>query len=331
MKRHRIAAAAFAAMGLLAAWPASADCVLKAVPIPVKMKGLRPLVAAKINGKEAEFLLDSGSVIDTLSGKFAAELKLKPFGVDETGTRVPVAGRTAIEGAAGRGAINGVVKADKFEFVGASFHDVPFMATDNVRDVDGLIGQAFLQDLDVEYDLREGVVRLAKPEGCKAANMAYWAKVGEAYSIAPLEWVDRVNPHTEAAIYVNGVRLRAVFDTGSPISMITQAAAARAGVKTSDPGVVEMGDGLGVDGAFRSWAATFKTVKVGDEEIHNANLTIGQSSTDWFDVLLGADFFLSHRIYVANSQGMIYFTYSGGPAFRTPAPKPTAAAAAAAQ
>ena len=30
-------------------------------------------------------------------------------------------------------------------------------------------------------------------------------------------------------------------------------------------------------------------------------------------MLLGADFFLSHRIYVANSRDKLYFTYNGGP------------------
>ena len=40
------------------------------------------------------------------------------------------------------------------------------------------------------------------------------------------------------------------------------------------------------------------------------------------DMLLGADFFLAHRIYVANNQQKMYFTYNGGPVFdlsRTPA------------
>src|SRR5262249_26060507 len=43
------------------------------------------------------------------------------------------------------------------------------------------------------------------------------------------------------------------------------------------------------------------------------------------DMLLGADFFLSHRIYVANSQNRVYFTYNGGPVFNLNAPKTAAA------
>jgi hypothetical protein len=33
-------------------------------------------------------------------------------------------------------------------------------------------------------------------------------------------------------------------------------------------------------------------------------------------MIIGADFFMAHRIYVARSQGKIYFTYKGGPVFQ---------------
>ena len=49
-------------------------------------------------------------------------------------------------------------------------------------------------------------------------------------------------------------------------------------------------------------------------------------------MLLGDDFFLSHRVYVANSQRKLYFTYNGGPVFalnaRKNAPADSAATAA---
>ena len=46
-------------------------------------------------------------------------------------------------------------------------------------------------------------------------------------------------------------------------------------------------------------------------------------------MLIGADFFLSHRIYVASSQRKLYFTYNGGPVFNldTPGAATTAGAA----
>ncbi len=79
-----------------------------------------------------------------------------------------------------------------------------------------------------------------------------------------------------------------------------------------------IGEGHGLDASFKSWAGTFASVKIGDEEIQNAPMVIGQSGQAWFDVLLGTDFFLSHHVYVANSQGKIYFTYERGAPFYSP-------------
>jgi tetratricopeptide (TPR) repeat protein len=43
-------------------------------------------------------------------------------------------------------------------------------------------------------------------------------------------------------------------------------------------------------------------------------------------MLIGADFFLSHRVYVASGQHKLYFTYNGGPVFNlasSPSPSPS--------
>ena len=60
--------------------------------------------------------------------------------------------------------------------------------------------------------------------------------------------------------------------------------------------------------------------KFGDEEIKNTRMQIGGIELSDSDMLLGADFFLSHHVYVSNSQNMIYFTYNGGSVFNLTAP-----------
>jgi hypothetical protein len=39
-------------------------------------------------------------------------------------------------------------------------------------------------------------------------------------------------------------------------------------------------------------------------------------------MLLGADFIRAHRIYIAKSQGKLYFSYNGGPIFQVVRPQP---------
>jgi predicted aspartyl protease len=326
-----MAAATLAVAGLLGAQPASAACSVKALAIPVKMEGLRPLVTLKVEGQEGRFLLDSGSHINAISSKMAADRKLRPMTIGHGGAGINDSTETSISGANGRLNVNYMVVASQVEFVGTVFKNVAFMATRDLEE-DGLIGQSTLHQFDVEYDLRGGVVRLVQPEDCGNADIVYWAKAGAAISKIPLNRTvkvqDRIvadNLHTRGTVFINGVQMRALFDTGASFTFITERAAERAGVRTSDPGVQSARDFNGLDGRGKAWIGGFKSVKIGDEEIQNTTLEIGQSATDDFDVLIGADFFLSHHVYVANSQNRIYFSYLGGSPFLTPRPQPAAA------
>jgi tetratricopeptide (TPR) repeat protein len=63
-----------------------------------------------------------------------------------------------------------------------------------------------------------------------------------------------------------------------------------------------------------TWIGRFSSFKIGEEEIQNAQLRFADIPIS-VDMLLGADFFLSHRIMLSNSQHQIYITYGGGPVF----------------
>ncbi len=123
-----------------------------------------------------------------------------------------------------------------------------------------------------------------------------------------------------------------IFDTGAPTSVLTLKAAARAGIKPDSPGVVIAGATAGFGkGTVASYVAPFSSFKIGEEEVRNTRLRIADVDLGYSDMLIGADFFLSHRIYVANSQRKLYFTYNGGPVFNLDGAKyPKSAAEAAA-
>jgi tetratricopeptide (TPR) repeat protein len=65
-----------------------------------------------------------------------------------------------------------------------------------------------------------------------------------------------------------------------------------------------------------SYILPFASFELGNETIKNIRLRVGRSDFTGADMLLGADFFLSHRVFVAQSQHRLYFTYNGGPVFR---------------
>ncbi len=83
------------------------------------------------------------------------------------------------------------------------------------------------------------------------------------------------------------------------------------------PGAVYAGTSNGI-GSRRidTWVAPFDSFKLDGEEIQHTKLRIGGVELTDSDMLLGADFFLSHRIYVSNTQHKIYFTYNGGQVFQ---------------
>lgn len=291
---HSMTAAACAALGFLVAQPAMAACSLKTQPITVTMQGAvpavnngLPVVDVKVNGKASKFLLESTSPVNEISAKFASSQKLAPAKASDSGPQI--------------------VTVPRFEIAGAAIPNAPFVVANRlVADMDGEIGQTFLGQMDVEYDLAGGKVLLAKADGCETSNMAYWAKDGDMYWEMPLAAAAGGVPLTETRITVNGVALTALFDTSAPFSVISRGAAEKAGVKTSDPNVKPM------RGTDDRWLGNF-TVNVGGEETKDAPLMIAQTKDNAYDVLIGADYFLTHHLYVANSQHKIYATRAGFP------------------
>jgi tetratricopeptide (TPR) repeat protein/predicted aspartyl protease len=288
---------------------------------PITMSDLRPLVSAKINGSDVLFSLDSGAFFSMISPASAAALKLPtypaPAGFYVTG----IGGRIHVE----------LTKADSVEMPGMSRHGVEFIVGGNDESGEsiGLLGRNFLQIADIEFDLAQGMVRLMSPEDCGDTALVFWARDGDYYSVMNIEKphyrvlassrtkaVARYLEPISGIAYVNGVEIRVAFDTGAPNSYLTVKAAAKAGINVGSPGVVRAGYGGGIGrGQVANYLAQVASFKIGDEEVRNTRLRLGDTTIEGEDMLIGADFFLSHHIYVANSQHKLYFTYNGGPVF----------------
>jgi tetratricopeptide (TPR) repeat protein len=314
-------AAALGLLGLTVLGTSSAaerHCTLAHLPdIPVTMSGLRPMVHAQINGRDALLIADSGAFFSMIAPAAVQEYGLT---VDPSFQGLTVAGVGGLERA-------GVARAATFTILGTRFPNVDFIAAGSVfGDAVGILGQNFFHNWDVEYDLANGVIRLVRPKDCGwDTPLAYWAAAAhKPYSVMDIQFATAMEPYTRSAAYLNGSRIRVLFDTGSPTSLMTLAAAKRAGITPESEGVTPGGPAWGIGHhVVRTWIARFKSFRIGDEEIENARLRFGDIDLRWADMLLGDDFFLSHRIYVASSQRRLYFTYNGGPVFdltqRTPA------------
>lgn len=303
----------------------AAGCVLgRMAQFPITMQGLRPVMSAAINGTDVQFVVDSGAFYSIISPASAEALKLKTY---------PAPFGFFMRGVGGGSADAAVATVKILSLSGVPLHDIQFLVggSDVGSGNVGVIGQNVLHIADVEYDFAGGMVRLMKPVNCGKAMLAYWVKPSEPYSMIPIEADSGLDRHTIGSAHLNGVEIRVQFDTGSPTSALSLRAAARAGINPGAPGVEPAGLTLGLGKTMlATYIARFSSFKIGDEEIKNARLRIADLELSDADMLLGADFFLSHRIYVANSQHRLYFTYNGGPVFNlTAASRPADAGATA--
>jgi tetratricopeptide (TPR) repeat protein len=302
---------------------AAANCQLQQLgTLPVDMHGLRPIVAARINGVEAHFALDTGSFFSMMSSDAAAQYQLKVTSVSSNSFSVRGMGGD-------ERARETIVKS--FEFLGLPLTGVPFLVVDQPfgDSYAGLVGQNLLRLSDVEYDLANGTVRFFKPVGCEQQPLAYWA-VSTPYTAVELAPIDALEDHLRGTATINGRSVTVWFDTGSPRSFLSVDTAARVGITPDSPGVTLLGLSGGIGpGTNKVWSVPVDSFQIGGEKVQHTHLLmqdldpahrIGEIGDDTPDMLLGEDFFLSHRIYVAYGQRKLYFTYNGGPLFNLSLP-----------
>jgi len=296
------------ALSLLAS-PVLAACVLgRIAELAVTMTGFKPTISAKINGAPALFVVDSGAFYSLISPanatRYGLRLNPAPFGLTLTG----IGGDVALS----------ATTVKTFTLADTPLANIEFLVGGGEPGAGaaGLIGQNVLRLADVEYDLANGAIRLIQPHACGRDALAYWAG-DKPFSAMDLFGAGRPSYLTEGSATVDGIPIRVVFDTGASTSVLSLRAAARAGVKPGDPGVTPAGVTYGLGRRMiETWIAPVASFKIGGEEIRDTRLRIGALDLgEGIDMLLGVDFFLSHRVYVANSQHKLYFTYNGGPVF----------------
>jgi predicted aspartyl protease/tetratricopeptide (TPR) repeat protein len=295
-----------ASVSLFAAAGAEAACQLEGfAAIPVTMDGMRPTVRVTLDGQDAVFLVDTGAYASALS----------PVAASRYHVRVSSRSTADIEGIGGATSAQ-VARIGHVQLGGASFYDVPFLVTEGLgRDLAGIIGQDILGQADAEYDFANGVMRLIRPKGCAGDDvLSYWTDRPTVLQALPrLPGAASLDASGE----INGQRVRIGLDSGSAYSDMTLKAAARAGVTPTSPDVSPAHATVGISGRpAATWSAPFDRVALGTEAVLHTRLRITETGLAGDDMLLGADFFLAHRIYVSKRQRRIYFTYNGGPVFR---------------
>ncbi|MEP6503632.1 MAG: aspartyl protease family protein [Betaproteobacteria bacterium] len=299
-------AAAMIALALLAHAGARAGCQVNSIELPVTMVGGRAVATVGINGTTVPLTVDSGAFYSVLTEAAAQQLELKvrraPDGLRVYGFAGAIATR--------------MTRVDKLVLTKGEIPNVEFIVGGNEPGAGtmGLMGRNLLAFTDTEYDLAHGMIRFMFPTGdCDGKNMAYWA--GDTpISVLELRTNNRERmPAIQATAKLNGEDVRVLFDTGAS-SVVSLRMAHRAGVTDAamKPAALMYGGG---QGSAKSWVAPIDKFEIGGEVISHNRLSIADFDIDRTDMLVGIDFFLSHRIYVSRKQDKMFFTYNGGRVF----------------
>ncbi len=299
-------AAALAAIGLQCPAPAQAEgCKIQRMELPVKMVGRRAIATVGINGTDVPLIVDSGAFFSFLTPAAAEQLHLStdslPNGLE-------------IEGLAGRVKAR-MTTVDHLQVVKGEIPHADFIVGGNEEiGTMGLLGRNILALADVEFDLAHGAVRIVIPsEECDKTNMAYWAGDKAVAELALFHgWHEKL-PAIRAEIKVNDHTVTALFDTGAT-TMLSLKAARKAGVKEADLTPDGKSWGAGTD-KVDAYTAPIDKVDFGGEAILHNRLEVSDFKLNEADMLVGIDFFLSHRVYVSRKQQKMFFTYNGGPVF----------------
>lgn len=284
---------------------ASAQGKCKAInygTIPVEMVGGRATTMVKINGKDTRFIIDTGAFYNTMpratADTLGLHLEMAPQGFYISG----------LGGSSGAW----LTHVKQFGILGATLPNIEFIVGGSDMGM-GLLGAPLLDLFDLDTDLAAGKMTIIKPTGCGNAVMAYWSpsNYNEAKLLSPEGSYDR---KSRVTVLVNGKPVKALLDTGAHTA-ITRKAAQRVGIDMSKAEASGEGGGIGSH-RYQTWVARVDSYSIGTETIQNSKMRVMDSDigdgSNPDEMLLGADFFLSHHIFIANSQRKIYFTYNGG-------------------
>jgi hypothetical protein len=266
----------------------------------------RVSVTGNVNGKPLPMMLDTGMY----------ESRLLRSGADRLGLKLEPTGRY-VYGVSGA-AVTYRTYVDDFA-VGATHTGktvVPVLDLPMEKRFDAIVGADYLLQTDMELSLADKFVQFFRASGCGDTILAYWDS--NAMEV-PFIGKEGNSNKPYVAVELNGVKLRAILDTGAPRTSITRHAAELAGVNVDGPGVHKAGKSSGIgDRLLDNWVADFRSFRIGDETINNPRLSIRDDAPQGegrVDVLLGIDFLRVHHVLFAMSQNRLYMSYLGGPLF----------------
>ncbi len=292
---------------VVALWPhvSSACAVQQRAVVPIEIVGNLMLVPVRVNGVAGTFILDTGAALTTVTTDAVSYFKLE---LDEW-TATTMRGVGGIERRRN-------ANPRSVEIGGVALHrrSVAQDATLRVatlsrglaggRTFDGLLGRDFLSLFDLSVDVPGHSLTLYEVRDCSGRFLPW----PEEYLSVPVE-----NPAESALVVtveLDGVVLRALLDTGATQTLVAVSGMARLGLGLNrlegDPQRTMAGLG---PHKITGWQHRFRSLGIGGETSDTPFILVAPISLyPLSDMLLGADWFKSRRVWISYTTKQLFVT-----------------------
>ncbi len=286
-------------MGLaLAGCAAQTACQPKPIALlTISFRHGEPVFPARIDGKRATMLFDTGAVLSSIS----------PAGVKQFGLPVIFDRHLTLTGVGGS-ARNAMVQVKSLTFGGAVAGGLrmpvvraPVTSNPGQRAVSGAIGNDILAHYAVDIDFPEHQVFLLKTHYCSIIKPWSGRAVMVHFSLAD-------NNAIEFPMLINGHQVTAALDTGSTNTVLS----AETFAQISDHGAdakrlgTHLGHGIGAR-AVRLTAYRLNTFSVGGVRLNHPVVGVMPHAVFPFGVvILGEDFIRRHELFIDHQTKTLY-------------------------
>jgi|SRR5579859_1037051 len=275
--------------------------VARIADVPLTPLGPNFTVDARINGRDARLVLDTGAPTLVLNPEAVTALGLEP-------DRVP---RLLVSSGLGGTSTLKMAQADSFELGGFRMHRqvvavgaMTFGTGQTAADHPaGLLGAGFLQAFDLDLDFAADRMSLYGSRHCDDGFLPWQPP----FDSVPLQVLP--SGHILVPIVLNGTRMNALLDTGAAVTMVSAKAAATLGITREELArdrQIEVG-AVGPN-SLTSWVHDFRSLSVGQQEVEGPTLLISSTDFSLAPVLLGLDFLRRYRVWISYASSRLYLT-----------------------
>ncbi len=291
---------------LAGACAAPAQCVVERITdVTVVRSRDFALMPAQLDGIGATLLVDTGAGITMLSRTLADRLALMP-----EDRLFP----SAVEGIGGMTLTRRMV-VDDFRVAGIALGKQNVMLTEPglfrhfVPEPGGIIGGDFLSHFDADVDLPANRIALYRAHPCATAFAPPWP--GVSFYRLPARMTD--GGQFLITVAVDGVALTALLDSGAEATAISARAMGKLGLTRESLAADPAREEIGIDMSRRlSHLHHFRSFRIGAETYRQSDIWVSDMPLAPADMLLGADFFQTHRLWLSYATRAVFVAISLG-------------------